>query len=160
MYPCGVDRRIRWPSRMRRPRTTRSLTPSSPETNFSPKTMLPAVLRSHQFLAPAEVLSQPSNTHALPVRTAQTFGGLFRWPCGEVTAGGQSARSQSTHCYRRGDLERRAWRVVCVLGAPESGWAATWLGTLNRPDQRQPSQSHWQRGTAVRIADRSATRPQ
>ena len=24
-----------------------------------------------------------------------------------------------------------------MLGAPESGWAATWLGTLNRPDQRQ-----------------------
>lgn len=30
--------------------------PSSPTTTFSPKTTLPAVLRSHQFLAPAEVL--------------------------------------------------------------------------------------------------------
>jgi len=30
--------------------------PSSPKTTFSPKTTLPAVLRSHQFLAPVEVL--------------------------------------------------------------------------------------------------------
>src|SRR6478672_2743898 len=30
--------------------------PSSPTTTFSPKTTLPAVLRSHQFLAPAEIL--------------------------------------------------------------------------------------------------------
>src|SRR5271156_1405514 len=119
MYPCGVDRRIRWPGRMRWPRTTRSLTPSSPKTTFSPKTTLPAVLRSHQFLAPAEVLSQPSNTHGLPVRAAQTLGGLFRWPCGEITAGGQSACSQSTHCYRRGDLSgvRGGW---CACSARQN----------------------------------------
>jgi len=30
--------------------------PSSPTTTFSPKTTLPAVVRSHQFVAPAEVL--------------------------------------------------------------------------------------------------------
>jgi hypothetical protein len=86
-------------------------------------------LRSHQF----------SNTDALPVRTAQTFGGLFRWPCAEITAGRQSARSQSTHCYRRGDLSgaRGGWcaftcRECAAVPQPipgASARSAPWLSS-------------------------------